>query len=164
MHAAAAEQASASESLQDLNKDTFQPFLEEAGDKLVVVDFYTDWCVPLGLPNRSLGCSVLACFCSGWPAEDIAWSHFLSQVALTSVACICISDGLTWVVHVCTAEIRLSSFGISQSAWIGDFALVSMALPAQTYPGLHVMSLKSIVGEEMSLHYFNCWCSFTNVC
>ena len=43
MHAAAAEQSKASTSLKDLNKDTFQPFLEEAGDTLVVVDFYTDW-------------------------------------------------------------------------------------------------------------------------
>lgn len=27
----------------ELDKDTFYPFLEGAGNKLVVVDFFTDW-------------------------------------------------------------------------------------------------------------------------
>lgn len=35
--------------LQELTKDNFQTFLDEAGDKLVVVDFYTDWCGPCKL-------------------------------------------------------------------------------------------------------------------
>ncbi len=29
--------------LRELNKDDYYTFLEEAGDTLVVVDFYTDW-------------------------------------------------------------------------------------------------------------------------
>ena len=41
MNAAAAE--STDKSLQELNKDTFYPYLEKAKDRLVVVDFYTDW-------------------------------------------------------------------------------------------------------------------------
>lgn len=32
--------------LKELNKDSFHSFLEDAADTLVVVDFYTDWCVP----------------------------------------------------------------------------------------------------------------------
>ncbi len=30
-------------SLRELVSDEFYPFLEEAGEKLVIVDFYTDW-------------------------------------------------------------------------------------------------------------------------
>lgn len=30
-------------SLRELNSDDFYPFLEGAGERLVVVDFYTDW-------------------------------------------------------------------------------------------------------------------------
>ena len=30
-------------SLRELNKDDYHPFLEAAGERLVVVDFYTDW-------------------------------------------------------------------------------------------------------------------------
>lgn len=30
-------------SLRELNSDDFYSFLEGAGEKLVVVDFYTDW-------------------------------------------------------------------------------------------------------------------------
>ena len=30
-------------SLPDIDKDQFHPLLEEAGDTLVIVDFYTDW-------------------------------------------------------------------------------------------------------------------------
>lgn len=33
--------------LRELNKDDFYPALEEAGTTLVVVDFYTNWCVVL---------------------------------------------------------------------------------------------------------------------
>ena len=33
-----------STALPDLKKEEFYPFLEEAGDTLVIVDFYTDWC------------------------------------------------------------------------------------------------------------------------
>ena len=29
--------------LQELNKDNFHSFLEEAGETLTVVDFFTDW-------------------------------------------------------------------------------------------------------------------------
>ena len=36
------EQATTS-GLRELTKDDFYPFLREAGDKLVIVDFYTDW-------------------------------------------------------------------------------------------------------------------------
>ncbi|KAK9843928.1 hypothetical protein WJX84_006886 [Apatococcus fuscideae] len=35
-----------STALPDLKKEEFYPFLEEAGDTLVIVDFYTDWCGP----------------------------------------------------------------------------------------------------------------------
>eukprot|EP00877_Chromochloris_zofingiensis_P003907 jgi/Chrzof1/13517/Cz08g00220.t1 len=38
--------SSQAEGLLELNKDTFYPYLEAAGDTLVVVDFYTDWCGP----------------------------------------------------------------------------------------------------------------------
>lgn len=37
--------ASTAPALQELTKETFQPFLDQAGEKLVVVDFFTDWCV-----------------------------------------------------------------------------------------------------------------------
>lgn len=37
--------ASTAPALQELTKETFQPFLDAAGDKLVVVDFFTDWWV-----------------------------------------------------------------------------------------------------------------------
>lgn len=30
-------------SLRELDSDGFYPFLEGAGEKLVIVDFYTDW-------------------------------------------------------------------------------------------------------------------------
>ncbi len=29
--------------LRELNKDDYYPFLKENADKLVIVDFYTDW-------------------------------------------------------------------------------------------------------------------------
>ncbi len=45
MNATAANASKAGEKLLDLDSNTFHPFLEEAGDTLVVVDFYTDWCV-----------------------------------------------------------------------------------------------------------------------
>jgi hypothetical protein len=32
--------------LRELTKDDFWQFMEDAGDKLCVIDFYTDWCVP----------------------------------------------------------------------------------------------------------------------
>lgn len=32
-----------SRSLRELNQTNFYQFLEEAGERLVVVDFYTDW-------------------------------------------------------------------------------------------------------------------------
>ena len=32
-------------SLRELNSDDFYPFIEAAGERLVVVDFYTDWWV-----------------------------------------------------------------------------------------------------------------------
>ena len=41
---AAAGQATASAGLQELDKDSFHSYLEQAGDTLVVIDFYTDWC------------------------------------------------------------------------------------------------------------------------
>lgn len=34
------------EGLRLLTKDDFHAFLEESGDKLAVVDFFTDWCGP----------------------------------------------------------------------------------------------------------------------
>ena len=37
------EEGSDTKSLRELNKDDYYPFLEQAGDTLVVVDFYTDW-------------------------------------------------------------------------------------------------------------------------
>ena len=37
--------------LRLLTKDDFYEFLEECGDKLAVVDFFTDWCVPHGRVN-----------------------------------------------------------------------------------------------------------------
>lgn len=35
-----------SKSLRELNSDDFYNFIEKAGERLVVVDFYTDWCGP----------------------------------------------------------------------------------------------------------------------
>ncbi|KAK9827889.1 hypothetical protein WJX74_007961 [Apatococcus lobatus] len=35
-----------STALPDIKKEQFYPLLEEAGDTLVIVDFYTDWCGP----------------------------------------------------------------------------------------------------------------------
>ena len=32
--------------LRELTKDDFWQFMEDAGDKLCVIDFYTDWCDP----------------------------------------------------------------------------------------------------------------------
>lgn len=37
-------------SLRELDSDEFYPFLEGAGEKLVIVDFYTDWCFLLTIP------------------------------------------------------------------------------------------------------------------
>eukprot|EP00808_Paulinella_micropora_P015186 g35100.t1 len=41
--------AGAQPTITELFKDTFYPTLEEAGDTLVVVDFFTDWCGPCKL-------------------------------------------------------------------------------------------------------------------
>ena len=52
-------------SLRELTSDDFYPFIENAGERLVVVDFYTDWWV--------------ACICSVQQSKqdaDHAWTVF----------------------------------------------------------------------------------------
>lgn len=43
---AASSDAATEEGLRELTKDDFWQYLEEAGSKLTVVDFFTDWCGP----------------------------------------------------------------------------------------------------------------------
>ena len=50
-------------SLREIDSEEFHPFLEGAGEKLVIVDFYTDWYIihpnflcttfPWNLPGKS---------------------------------------------------------------------------------------------------------------
>lgn len=52
----------------EVNKDTFYPALEAAGDALVVVDFYTDWCGP---------CKLMAPKLAAWHGELAPAVQFL---------------------------------------------------------------------------------------
>jgi thioredoxin 1 len=54
--------------LVEVNKDTFYPALEAAGDALVVVDFMTDWCGP---------CKLMAPKLAAWHGELAPAVQFL---------------------------------------------------------------------------------------
>ena len=45
--------------LRELTKDDFWQYMEEAGDKLCVIDFYTDWYAPLAGPTTAMQSSAL---------------------------------------------------------------------------------------------------------
>jgi len=38
--------------LRELTKDDFWQYMEDAGDKLCVIDFFTDWCATVCQPHH----------------------------------------------------------------------------------------------------------------
>ena len=71
-----------STALPDIKKEQFYPLLEEAGDTLVIVDFYTDWCACAFLLASSkdyeaICACIKTCLCS--EASDQASDHICGQ-------------------------------------------------------------------------------------